>query len=103
MLSVENYPVTGENLDKLDNYIAEHGTSVFVKIYPDCSFREEGTPTIYESVGTVWDNVMHYCSSFYAGGCMEVCMLEEDEEIVLFHIEEGCHYISSDASCILEV
>ena len=103
-VTVSNYPVTGENLEKLDCYIKEHEVNVFVKVYSDYSARTDGTPTIYESAGaTIWDNVIRYCGLYYDGGCMEICMIENGEEFVLFHIEEGCHYISSDVGFILGV
>lgn len=102
LLEREKHPVTGENLEKIDSYIKEHDVSVYVKIYPDCSSRADGVPTIHEAVNkTVWDNVIHYCGKFYDGGCMEVCMLEADEEVVLFHIEEGSHYLPFDVDYIL--
>ena len=101
LLANEKYPVTGENLEKLDRYITEHDVSVFVKIYPDFSSREDGAPTIMESVGTIWDNVIRYYGSYYDGGCLEICMLEDNEEIALFHIEEGSHYLPSDVDYIL--
>ena len=101
LLANEKYPVTGENLEKLDTYVRENNLNIYVKVYPDYTSRNDGTPIIHASAGSIWDNVIRYCNSYYDGGCLEICMLEEDEEVCLFHIEEGSHYLPLDVDYIL--
>ena len=100
----ENYAVTGALLSRLDSYIQRKGLSLFAKVYKTWEQRISGEPEIYmESADSIWDMVLKYASAYYSGGCLEICTKEEDEEYVLFFLQDGDHHIPKvDADMLLK-
>jgi len=89
-----DYPVTDELLNKLDSYIQRKGLSLFAKVYKTFAERLSGEPEVFKgSADTIWDMVLQYAGAFEQGGCLEICTKEDNEEYVVFFLQDGEHHI----------